>query len=107
MIVEKGVPRHEPTFDDSGPGVLASTGVGKTVGQGQTGLPGEEAGSGEDDDDDDDVSRQTAVHLLSMTHMPPGFRMLKALEARNGIMGQGKSNYVTAVRLHPQTNLRT
>ncbi len=91
MIVEKGVPRHEPTFDDSGPGVLASTGVGKTVGQGQTGLPGEEAGSGEDDDDDD-ISRPTAVHLLWTTHMPPGSRMLQASEAWIGATGQDESN---------------
>lgn len=53
MIVEKGVPRYESTPDDSGLGVLASAGVGKSAGQRQAGLAGEEAGSDEDDDDDD------------------------------------------------------
>lgn len=57
MIVEKGVPRYDPTRDDSGLGVLAAAGVGKSAGQRQAGLPSDEAGSDEDDDDDD-ISRR-------------------------------------------------
>ena len=53
MIVEKGIPRYRPTDDESGSGVLASAGVGKTAGQRQAGLPGAEPCSDEDDDEDD------------------------------------------------------
>ncbi|MCJ1292201.1 Fe-S cluster-binding ribosome biosynthesis protein [Xylographa carneopallida] len=67
MIVEKGVPNEEHLHDKQAldTGVTASTGVGKSAGKRQAGLPDDEASADEDDDDDIPRRRQSTSCQLS------------------------------------------